>query len=126
MLTAPLTPPEGFVDDGAVGFALGAESDDEEESELGGLAEATHGVAASPTPIPNATANAPTRPTYLALLIIVSLITWGLFMVVIGDIGIPYGLLTVLVTHLGCTLLTGEPIAHRVFPYDSSANLIAE
>jgi hypothetical protein len=45
------------------------ELDDEsvaEESELAGLAEAAHGAAASPIPIPSATASAPTRPIYLA------------------------------------------------------------
>jgi len=56
---------------GAFGFAEDEEaaddvSDDEDKSELDGLAEATHGDAVSPAPIPNATANAPTRPIYLA------------------------------------------------------------
>jgi hypothetical protein len=46
---------------GALGFA-----DDEDEPESGGFADATQGVAAIPTPTPSATANAPTRPTYLA------------------------------------------------------------
>jgi hypothetical protein len=35
----------------------------EVEPESGGFAEATHGAAAIPTPIPNATASPPTRPT---------------------------------------------------------------
>jgi hypothetical protein len=51
-------------------FCPGAlELDDEEEPVLDGLADASHGVAASPTPMPSATANAPTRPIYLAQLI---------------------------------------------------------
>jgi len=55
-------------------FCPGAlEPDDEEEPESDGLADATHGVAASPAPMPNATANAPTRPTYLAYPIVVAL-----------------------------------------------------
>jgi hypothetical protein len=44
---------------------LDAESD-EEEPELDGLAQAIPGDAASPTPMPNATANAPIRPIHLA------------------------------------------------------------
>ena len=59
--------------DGAVAFVdgedaaaedLDAAADDEPESE--GSADATHGVAASPAPMPSATANPPIRPTYLA------------------------------------------------------------
>jgi hypothetical protein len=40
------------------------ELDDEESDDLsdGGLADATHGAANIPAPMPNATANAPTRP----------------------------------------------------------------
>jgi hypothetical protein len=39
--------------------------DDDESDDLsdGGLAEAAHGAAANPTPMPNATASPPTRPT---------------------------------------------------------------
>lgn len=37
-----------------------------EEAESEGLADATHGVAASPAPMPRATANAPIRPLYVA------------------------------------------------------------
>jgi hypothetical protein len=54
-------------------FSEGLDDDSvDEESEVAGLAEATHGVAASPIPIPSATANAPTRPIYLACPIVVS------------------------------------------------------
>jgi hypothetical protein len=46
---------------------LDEELDDEfDEPELEGLADATHGVATSPAPMPRATANAPIRPIYLA------------------------------------------------------------
>jgi len=46
---------------------LDDELDDEfDEPESEGLADATHGVAASPAPMPRATANAPIRPIYLA------------------------------------------------------------
>ena len=41
---------------------LSAESVDEVVSAFDGLADATHGVATSPTPMPSATASAPTRP----------------------------------------------------------------
>jgi hypothetical protein len=63
MLTAPPPPPEGF-DDGAVDVVdvVVEESVDEDVSDCGGLADATHGVAAIPAPMPSATANAPTRP----------------------------------------------------------------
>jgi hypothetical protein len=60
--------------DGAVAFVDGedpAADDleavaDEDEPESAGLADATHGVAASPAPMPSATANPPIRATYLA------------------------------------------------------------
>jgi hypothetical protein len=42
-----------------------------EEDESDGFADATHGVAAIPAPMPRATANAPTRPIYLAYPIII-------------------------------------------------------
>jgi len=46
---------------------LDDELDDEfDEPESEGLADATHGVAASPAPMPRATANAPIRPILLA------------------------------------------------------------
>ena len=46
---------------------LDEDLDDEfDEPESEGLADATHGVAASPAPMPRATANAPIRPIYLA------------------------------------------------------------
>ena len=46
---------------------LDDELDDEfDEPESAGLADATHGVAATPAPMPRATANAPIRPIYLA------------------------------------------------------------
>ena len=46
---------------------LDDESGDEfDEPESEGLADATHGVAASPAPMPSPTANAPIRPIYLA------------------------------------------------------------
>jgi len=56
---------------GAFGFAEDEEaaddvSDDEDEPESEGLAVATHGDAASPTPMPRATANAPMRPIHFA------------------------------------------------------------
>ena len=44
-----------------------------EESELAGLAEAIHGAAAIPTPMPSATAEAPTRPMNFAFPMIESL-----------------------------------------------------
>ena len=47
---------------GAFGFA-DDEPGDEDELESDGFADAAHGVADSPTPMPSATANAPTRPT---------------------------------------------------------------
>jgi hypothetical protein len=48
-------------------FAVEGSSDDaEDESASDGLANAAQGVAATPTPIPSATANAPTRPICLA------------------------------------------------------------
>jgi hypothetical protein len=50
-------------------FGVGDESVDDVEPEFGGLADATHGsavVAMTPAPMPNATANAPTRPMYPA------------------------------------------------------------
>jgi hypothetical protein len=48
-------------------FDADGESDTEDEpGSDGGLAEAAHGVAAIPTPMPSATANPPTRPIYLA------------------------------------------------------------
>ena len=37
----------------------------EDEPEVDGSAEASHGVAPSAAPMPSATANAPTRPMYL-------------------------------------------------------------
>ena len=40
--------------------------DHQHEPESGGLAYAAHGVAASPTPMPRATANAPMRPMHFA------------------------------------------------------------
>jgi hypothetical protein len=46
---------------------------DDDEPEFDGLAEATHGVAASPTPMPKATANAPTRPMYFACPMVIPL-----------------------------------------------------
>jgi len=52
---------DGLFCPGALGFA-----DDEDEPESAGLADAAQGVAASPTPMPSATANAPTRPIYPA------------------------------------------------------------
>jgi hypothetical protein len=41
------------------------EDDDEESDDLsdGGFADAAHGAAANPIPMPNATASPPTRPT---------------------------------------------------------------
>ena len=50
-------------DEDVAGDVLDAESD--------GSADAAHGVAASPTPMPRATANAPMRPMLLALLMVV-------------------------------------------------------
>ncbi len=47
---------------GAFAAELSAESVDEVVSAFDGLADATHGVATSPTPMPSATASAPTRP----------------------------------------------------------------
>ena len=58
-------------DEGAAGDVLDAASDDEDEPESAGLADATPGVAAIPAPMPRATANAPTRPIYLAYPIVV-------------------------------------------------------
>jgi hypothetical protein len=59
--------------DGAVAFvdaedpgADDLDAADEDESESEGVADATHGVAARPTPMPRATANPPMRPIYLA------------------------------------------------------------
>jgi hypothetical protein len=49
--------------------AAGDELDGEPESD--GFADATHGVAANPAPMPKATASPPTRPIYLAYPIIV-------------------------------------------------------
>src|SRR6202040_964676 len=46
----------------------------DEEPDVEGLAEATHGVAASATPMPKATANAPTRPMYFAAPMMVPLV----------------------------------------------------
>jgi hypothetical protein len=40
--------------------------DHQHEPESGGLAYAAHGVAASPAPMPRATANAPMRPMHFA------------------------------------------------------------
>jgi hypothetical protein len=51
--------------------ALDFPDDEDEELELDGVAAATHGVAASPTPMPKATANAPTRPMYFAVPVMV-------------------------------------------------------
>ncbi|MBP1816695.1 hypothetical protein [Mycobacterium sp. OAE908] len=69
----PLTP---FVEPGVDGFFVvgdvfvvdaedGDEVDDAESDDLsdGGFADATHGAAAIPTPMPSATANPPIRPT---------------------------------------------------------------
>src|SRR4051812_5620812 len=56
----------GLVFEAVVVDAVDVESGDDDEPELGGLADATHGVAAIPTPMPRATANAPSRPIYLA------------------------------------------------------------
>ena len=75
-----LMPPVMTVNSSATSFELDEEldSDDDEleldeelddefdEPESDGLADATHGVAASPAPMPRATANAPIRPIYLA------------------------------------------------------------
>jgi hypothetical protein len=49
-------------------FAVDDSDDDDadESASDGGLADATHGVAATPAPTPRNTANAPTRPIYLA------------------------------------------------------------
>jgi hypothetical protein len=46
----------------------------DDESEPGGVAEATHGVAATATPMPSATANVPTRPMEFAFPMIRSLL----------------------------------------------------
>jgi hypothetical protein len=46
----------------------------DEEPELDGVADATHGVAANPTPMPRATANPPTRPMYFAAPMMVPLV----------------------------------------------------
>ena len=48
--------------------ALDFPDDEDEELESDGLAAATHGIAAIPTPIPSATASAPTRPMISGLL----------------------------------------------------------
>jgi hypothetical protein len=50
---------------GAFGFA-DDEPEDEDAPESDGVAPATHGDEASPTPTPSATAKAPTRPICLA------------------------------------------------------------
>ena len=59
--------------DGAVAFVDGEDpgaddldAADEDEPESEGSADATQGVAASPAPMPSATANPPIRPIYLA------------------------------------------------------------
>ena len=54
-----------FVDDEDPG-ADDLDAADEDEPESEGSADATQGVAASPAPMPSATANPPIRPTYLA------------------------------------------------------------
>jgi hypothetical protein len=72
MLMLPLTPlvepvgdaffvvDEVSVDDSEDGDVVDDESDDLSD---GGFADAAHGAAAIPTPIPSATANPPIRPT---------------------------------------------------------------
>ena len=54
-----------FVDDEDPG-ADDLDAADEDEPESEGSADATQGVAASPAPMPSATANPPIRPIYLA------------------------------------------------------------
>ena len=56
-----------FVDDEDPG-ADDLDAADEDGPESEGSADATQGVAASPAPMPSATANAATRPVYLTLL----------------------------------------------------------
>jgi hypothetical protein len=57
-----------------------AESVDEDVSGFDGLADATNGIANMPAPIPRATANAPTRPIYLAcpMFVYLALLIFGL------------------------------------------------
>jgi hypothetical protein len=62
-LTLPPPPPAGLA------AALGDDAEDvvdEEPVDVAGLADATQGTAKNPAPIPNATADAPTRPMYFA------------------------------------------------------------
>jgi hypothetical protein len=54
---------EVFVVDSEDGDVVEDESDD---LSAGGLADAAHGAAANPTPIPSATASPPIRPMYRA------------------------------------------------------------
>jgi hypothetical protein len=77
MLMLPLTPfvepgvpvflvvDDVVVDDVVVDDCVDGEVVDEVSDDLsdGGLADAAHGAAAIPTPIPSATANPPIRPT---------------------------------------------------------------
>jgi hypothetical protein len=60
---------------------LDVEFDDEELESADGSATAAHGVVATAVPIPSATASAPTRPTYCALLIVAPsrspILSWG-------------------------------------------------
>jgi hypothetical protein len=49
------------------------EAEDEDEPESVGLADAIQGVEASPTPMPRATASAPTRPMYFVFPMMVSI-----------------------------------------------------
>jgi hypothetical protein len=65
--------PEESVAGGVLGDVFDVEPDVPEEASVvvavaseGGLAQAVAGVNATADPMPNATANAPTRPTYFA------------------------------------------------------------
>jgi hypothetical protein len=62
--TAPVPECAAPVDEIESAGVVDAESED--DSEVVGRAEATQGVAASADPMPSATANAPTRPTWFA------------------------------------------------------------
>jgi len=84
---------------------------DEAESE--GLADATHGVAASPAPMPRATANAPIRPLYVAYPMVVPSLgratVWRVFWLTSASGLMKRGI---------WTLRSKSSTARRVFPYD--------
>ena len=68
--TAPVLEVAAPVNDESDDGPVDAECED--EPELDGSADASHGVAPSAAPMPSATANAPTRPLYLVYPIVVS------------------------------------------------------